>query len=217
VKFTSNGGAATGVIEGTCDVANFGCTTTFALKLEASPHGAQPLHFPNVTSDDKKAWARLQKVAPFMFPYDCPIAISGHRDLTKGMVTNHGQIYPQQLCYASQDEDLIYFWVKALHESYDLWKDSCPWFVNWTVERNMQAFEGLSITGVLPFHKGAIRYFKEIGLWTAALESKNNEALDRVKKLKVLWKATVGEALEKEIKDKEFPAFWTEKRIAAGL
>lgn len=217
VNFPSYAASAKGVFDGTVDFAQFGCLTSHALKLEAGRSGARPLHFPNTTPEDKKAWARLQKVAPYLFPYSPPVPVCGWREPEKKKLINQGSNYPYQICYASQDDDLIYFWVKALHQTYDLWKDASPWFVNWTMERNFDSFMKLDVSSTIPYHPGAIRYFKEIGVWTAEYEAKNNETLKRVKKLKALWKATVDDALEKGIKGKDFPDFWTKKRIAAGL
>ena len=69
----------------------------------------------------------------------------------------------------------------------------------------------------LPLHKGAIRYYKEIGMWNAEREAKNQARLAHQAKLKKVWDAAFSEALEKKMKMRKFNDFWIKKRAEAGF
>jgi len=57
---------------------------------------------------------------------------------------------------------------------------------------------------VLPYHSGAIRYFKEIGLWSPEDEAHNKRLLKRQQVLAAAWQ----EAETLELDDEEFTAAW---------
>jgi hypothetical protein len=113
---------------------------------------------------------------------------------------------PQYFVYDSADEKKVYWIVKMIAESYDQYKDislGMPWH---KLEDAVRAYS------VLPYHPGAVRYFKEKGVWNAQLEKNQAELLDRQARIGKLWKEAVDEALEKGIKDKDFSDFWLKKR-----
>ncbi len=60
--------------------------------------------------------------------------------------------------HADADEELVYSIVKTLFDNIDEWKDAHGSTKTWSVQ---QAVVGVPID----FHPGAIRYYKEIGVW----------------------------------------------------
>lgn len=60
---------------------------------------------------------------------------------------------------AHLSEDVVYEITKALYESHDEWKGVNPLARQWTPEKATEI-------RVIPFHDGAIRYFKEVGAWS---------------------------------------------------
>lgn len=62
--------------------------------------------------------------------------------------------------------------------------------------------------GNVPFHKGAIKYFKEAGVWTPELEKWNNNALDQEKKTMDSFAKMKKEAMEKKVSTEEFGKMW---------
>ena len=69
----------------------------------------------------------------------------------------------------------------------------------------------------LPMHDGAIKYYKEAGMWTPERAAKQKERLAHQAKLKKMWDAAMDEALAKKMKMRKFGAFWLKKRAEAGL
>ena len=91
-------------------------------------------------------------------------------------------------------------------ESFDEYKDitpAMPWH---------QIEEAIKPTVVLPYHPGAVRYFKERGLWNAQKAKNQTELLDRQAKLGNFWKAAIIEGADKGVKAGDFPDFWSKKR-----
>ena len=68
-----------------------------------------------------------------------------------------------------------------------------------------------------PWHPGAVKYFKERGVWTKENESRQVKLLEADAKRTELWNRVLSEAKTKNIKGKEFSKFWTEKLKQAGL
>ena len=58
---------------------------------------------------------------------------------------------------------------------------------------------------------GAVRYLKEIGLWTKEMGAKQEKLLADQAKMKKLWTETLSEATSKGIEDKAFTDFWMKK------
>ena len=95
-------------------------------------------------------------------------------------------------------------------ESFDQYKDisvGMPWH---------RVDEAIKAYSTLPYHPGAVRYFKEKGLWTPQLEKNQGELLDRQAKLQVLWKQVVNDFFTKRHeREKDFPDFWTKNKKEA--
>lgn len=64
---------------------------------------------------------------------------------------------------ADLDEDVVYTIVSAIYSHYDDYKDKHPVMKMWTVEQAVSAIGS-------PVHPGAIKYFKEKGVWKAEQE-----------------------------------------------
>ncbi|MBI4287445.1 MAG: TAXI family TRAP transporter solute-binding subunit [Chloroflexi bacterium] len=64
---------------------------------------------------------------------------------------------------ADLDEELVYTVIKTMYASYDEYKGVHPFLRDFTPENGVKAFGA-------PAHPGAIKYFKEKGLWTQAVE-----------------------------------------------
>ena len=112
------------------------------------------------------------------------------------------------------DEDTAYYITKYLHETYPIYaKKHKSLRLDWTIDKNLAVFDD----DVVPFHKGSVRYFKEIGRWTPEREKKNEERIAHQAKLKQLWDETMKEAKQKGLKGKEFSKYWMGKRAKAGL
>ena len=97
---------------------------------------------------------------------------------------------------ASQGDGLVYSMAKAINTEYPKFKDAMPELKGWALER--QAFKW-----AVPYHKGAVRYWKEIGAWTADMDTHNNKLLKRQEVLAAAWAGVKnskadGDAFKKE-------------------
>ena len=69
-----------------------------------------------------------------------------------------------------------------LHVNFDEYKDAHSSGVGFAIER--QVFDW-----IVPYHSGAVRYFREIGVWNALHDSHNQALIERQKVLQEAWKS----------------------------
>ena len=101
--------------------------------------------------------------------------------------------YPILVGLDSGDPDLMYNMTKAMFELLPDYSGKAPGIDGWALE--YQKFDW-----VIPFHEGAIRYYKEAGVWTDAAQAHNDSLLARQETLAKAWD---------ELKN-EKPADWGE-------
>ena len=114
--------------------------------------------------------------------------------------------YPMLVGLDTSDELLAYSTVRVMHENYETYKNNAPGASGWRIDR--QKFE----QAFVPFHPGAIRYYKEIGAWTPEAEANNQKNLHRQSVLKTAWDAFFPTAPEDYV---EFEQAWVVAREAA--
>jgi len=200
VEFGGFGQAMQGLIQGQVD-AGFAQTTTGHLyQLASSPRG---LHYPTFPHNDTAAWNRLLKVAPYFVR---TIGTEGANMSKDKPVEGVNYPYPALIAYERVPEDLVYNTTKAMFDAYPLYKDGAPGTSGWDLKR--QVFDW-----VLPMHTGAIRYYKEAGLWDARKQAHQAALLKREAALQAAWKAYLSKAPAEE---KAFEEGWLRAR-AAGL
>ncbi len=203
VEFPSYGAALKGIVEGTCDGGFSTGTAATLYELETSRRG---IWWPEFPAADVEGWKRLQAVAPYLVPmrnYGAPgIPPQGVQTMTYS--------YPMVVAYDWQDEELVYQFTKGIDESFPLYKDAYPAMANWA--RDKAIVVGLPN----PFHKGTVRYFKEIGLWNQKFEEWQKKGVERQNLLAKAWEAALAEGKAKGMKAEDFPAFWTKKYAELG-
>jgi hypothetical protein len=74
------------------------------------------------------------------------------------------------MAYASQPADLIYSLTKSMIVNYAAYKDGAPGATGLELSRQ-------NLTWVLPYHEGAVKAFKEAGVWKPEHEAHNQKAL----------------------------------------
>jgi len=170
VKISINGYTAhyRALLEGRTDIA-FGAINSAAAQKQAStPDGIRWL---KVDPNDKEGWMRIGKYAPWMVPM--------HGERGAGVTPENpidGTGYPDTIfCYDHCDENIAYQIVKALHKGYDELKDMHKLLVDWTIDNALRI--DLLEVYMIPYHPGAIKYFKEIGKWTPRHEAFQRRAL----------------------------------------
>ncbi|MEO8247803.1 MAG: TAXI family TRAP transporter solute-binding subunit [Burkholderiales bacterium] len=201
ITFPTYGAAMSSVAQGQSDAS---CTTTTPsqlYELEQSPRGIRWIDMP---TDDKEGWSRLKAIAPF-FQSNKETVGAGISEAKPVNILAYR--YPMMTVRADMSADEAYAIIKALDETYDIYKDATKVMPRWKLE----------ISGVpaidAPFHEGAIRYLKEKGIWKAEHQQWNDDRLARLKALRAEWPKAVAEAEGKS--DEEFAKVWETHRQAA--
>ena len=119
--------------------------------------------------------------------------------------------YPLLTALTTQDSDLVYSLTRALNENYDDYKDADPGAIGWALDR--QVFDW-----VVPYHEGAVSYWREIGVWTDEIDAHNQGLIRRQEVLAAAWI----EVIAQNIRDRDqFVAAWMQIRAqhldAAGF
>jgi TRAP transporter TAXI family solute receptor len=203
VEFPSYGAACTALKEGKTDASVVSATASLMYELESSPRG---LYWPQFPPDDKEAWKRMQKIAPFLSPYKETIGAGISKEKPVYLPSYR---YPMITVYAYADPDWVYNLIKALDESYPLYEKAHPVMPLWHITK-----AGVPPADA-PFHEGAIKYLKEKGVWKAEHDAWNNERVEHIRKVQKAWDKTLEEARAKKMKSKELPEFWLKERAKA--
>lgn len=156
------------VIEGRTDVAFCATVTPMVQELQAGPHKAAYVLLPH---DDKAGWERLLKISPWNQPAICKKAPG----LPEGESMEFAG-YPYTIwAYDSADPDVIYAVVKAMHQGFDIYKGMHKAMPLWNIK------QAVTDPSPVPYHEGAIRYYKEAGYWTPEMDKWQAEQLKAFK------------------------------------
>jgi len=166
--------SADAVVNNRADVVGGACNSPPFLRIEASPRG---LTFPELPHGDAEAVARVRARLPWYVPH---IALEGPTISSEGIEV-FSSAYPLLVGLNSSDEILVYSTVKVMHQNFEAYKNNAPGATGWRMDRQKfgQAF--------VPYHPGAIRYYREIGAWTEEAERQNQRNLRRQFVLQQAW------------------------------
>ncbi len=178
VEFGGFGAAMDGIINNQVDAAFTSSISGKAFQIAKSPRG---LVYPVIPHNDKAGWARMNKVAPFFFPF---MGTEGAELSKDNPAESATYPYPVLMTYATQDASLVYAMTRAMVDTYDLYKGAAPGNSGWDVKRQNFAW-------VIPYHDGAIRYWKKAGQWTPAHQAHDDKLVARQKVLAAAWKKTM--------------------------
>jgi len=187
------------VINGQADAVWGSTVSSKYAQLVASPEG---LYFPPLPHDDKAAWERAHKIAPWWVPSSVQSVVPGY----KGAVPYQGSNYPYPIFVSTHDapDALAYGLTKAVMDNYADIKEAGP---------SMDGYQlsSQNLNFVFPYHPAAIKYYKEKGLWTPEHEAHNAKLLKRQDVLAAAWKEMKG----KSVADDQFAKEWMKVRAAA--
>lgn len=166
----------TGIVNGQIDAA-FGTTVSGTTRrLEASPRG---IHWPTVPHDDDRCWEAIRRIAPYIQPH---VATRGAG--ISPQAPHEGGTYPYPLLIAleSTDAAMVRAVATAIHRHYDEFKDADPGAIGWALDRQ-------NLTWVIPYHQGAVEFFKAQGMWTEDAEAHNRLLIERQRLLAERWQS----------------------------
>lgn len=199
VDFGGFGAAMDGIINGQADAAFTSSISGKAYQLAKSPRG---IVYPVISHKDKAGWERMNKTAPFFFPF----MGSEGADLDKdNKVESASYPYPILMTYDKQDPALVHAMTKAMVDTFNDYKDAAPGNQGWAADRQNFAW-------VIPYHDGAIRYWKEAGLWKPEHQTHNDKLVARQKVLAEAWKTVMA---GNHADDKAFEQAWMKTRADA--
>jgi len=196
------------VKDGKTDAVAFNSTSPVAYEMEASPGGIYWIPYPKY-EENPGGWKKFAEIYPGTFP---DLVSKGAGLSPQKPVYTANFPFPNIFTYDRVDENLVYWQVKAIVESFDLYKNSTPDMPSWSLK------ECLSLPLAWgPWHNGAVKYFKEIGVWTKEMQEAQDKLLTIDQKHKEVWEETLEKSVEKGIAGKDFRKFWLERRSTAGL
>lgn len=202
VEFGGYGAAWTGLIEDQVDVM-FGSTNTGpGYEAAAGPRG---LKWIPMDPEDEEAFNRLTDITPY---YRRNTATVGATiDGTEG-VQGATYAYPVLVAMEDADTDLVYNMTRAMVELFPKYDGKAPAVGGWNIKNQ-------DFTWVMPYHEGAIAYFREIGVWSDEAQAHNDELIRRQEVLQKAWAELEAENPENWVE------VWTQARRdalkAAGL
>jgi uncharacterized protein len=186
VDFSGFGASWEGITNDQVDAAWAITTSGMAYQLESSPRG---LFWPPLPHEDEEGWARLEELAPYFIKHTATQGAG-----LSGGNPHEGATYPYPIliAYEEQEDDYVYAMTKAMVEQFDSYAKGAPGANGWALDR--QQFDW-----VVPYAEGAIRYFKEAGVWNEELQAHNDRLIERQNVLQEAWQEyTSGEAPEDE-------------------
>jgi len=196
VEFGGFGAAWKGMVEGTVDAAFSATNAGQVYEAASSPRG---LAWPKFDSGDDAAFERLRSVAPYYTKVHA--TVGGLLDGTEGR-DMAAFAYPILVSLDSGDPDLMYNMTKAMFELLPDYSGKAPGIDGWALK--FQQFDW-----VIPFHEGAIRYYKEAGVWTDDAQAHNDKLIARQETLASAWDEV------KKGKPDDWSQAWTAKRREA--
>ena len=127
------------------------------------------IRFMPMDENNKVAWTRLSKFAPFLAPSYTELGALGKRG------PQCLAIYPYTMVtYPEVDTEIIYAMVKGLDEGRNLYKDVRPPL---TEQFTLKSALDLEKPVYIPYHPALIKYAKEMGQWTEKHQAWQEEAL----------------------------------------
>lgn len=180
-------------------------TTSQLYELAESPRG---IYYVPLEADNQEGWDQLLEVLPIMGPSDEDIAAG----LPEGEIAKMAAYrYPVITTLPEKTDDEVYAFIKALDETYDLYKTGTATMVRWSLD-----LSGKPAIDV-PFHDGAIRYLTEKGIWTDEDTAWNDRAIARMDALVAAWDEF--KPANADLPEAEYAEAWMARRaeVIAGL
>ena len=203
--FPSWGAAGRAVIEGQADAYIASTNSGVVYELAASPRRYVAATVPS-PKEDAACWQRLKKAAPYFEYNEASIGAGTISKENRHKGATYG--YPIITTYDKQPADIVYHQTRLMY-------DLLPDYVKAHPGNDGFALDKQRLTWVMPYHEGAVRYFKEKGVWTAEMQKHNDNLVKRQEVLRQAWERALAEASEKKIKAADIPKHWMKVRAAS--
>lgn len=166
--------------DGELDAAFAATIGTGASEADAGP---RDLFWPPVDPSDREAMARMAAVAPYFVPH-----VDDEGPGIEPGTDQHGAHYPYPILVtmAATSDDLVINMVKAMVELFPQYKGKVLGIDGWEIDEQ-------ELLWFVPYHAGAVDYFKEAGLWTDRAQANNDRLIARQDALADAWTALKAE------------------------
>ena len=185
------------MVNGQVDAAFASTNSGRTYEMAASPRG---LVWPPIDANNAEGLKRMQDIAPFFAPVNA--TVGANIDKKDAPTPTAGYAYPVLVAMDTSDAQMVYEMTKAMDTLFDKYDGKAPGIGGWA--RGKQDFKW-----VAPYHKGAIKYWKEAGVWTDAAQAHNDNLIKRQDALGKAW-----EALKAE-NPSDWKAAWSQARKKA--
>ena len=174
VEFPGYGAMWNGVVAGQVDAAYATTVSGPTRKLEASPRG---IAWPPAPHDDAACWAGINRVAPYFTQHVATLGAG-----ISAAAPHEGATYPYPLLITLADRDaaMVTDLVEAIDTHFEDFRASDPGAIGWARDRQI-------LDWVVPFHDGAVAYWRAAGVWTDAHQAHNDELIRRQQVLADAW------------------------------
>jgi TRAP transporter TAXI family solute receptor len=197
VEFPGYGASWEGMVNDQVDAAFASTMSGPTKKLEASPRG---IFWPPAPHGNADCWSGIKTAAPYFVPN---IGTRGTSLSPENPHEGARYPYPILMTLEGQESGEVYSLARALVEEFDNYSAAEPAAKGWALDKQI-------LRWVVPYHEGAIAYFKEIGKWGDAEQAHNDGLLTRQRVLAEAW-----ETMDKGLEDEAFKTAWMAARAAA--
>jgi TRAP transporter TAXI family solute receptor len=199
VETSGWGASANAVLNGQADATMGSTVGSIYNKLNASPRG---LFFPPMPHNDNEAWKRAANTSPHFSKAKITNFIGS--TASNKVIEGNNYPYPIFVTLGKTSESLTYELTKAVMNNYEQFKDSGPGMDGYQLSNQ-------NLNWIFPYHSGAVKLYKEKGVWTDKHDSHNNSLLKRQDVLADAWKTT----LKSSASGDAFKAEWLKNRASA--
>lgn len=172
--------AWTAMINDQIDAMTGVTTSGIVEQAAASARGLKWLAFPH---EDQEGWDRLRSVNPHFSKRVGTVGAA-----FDGPLECAGVPYPDLITYHAE-EDLVYNLTKALDAQVDVYSKADSGTAGYAADKQM-------FDWVVPYHEGAIRYYREAGVWSDELDEHTATLTKRAGVLAEAWKTMEGKSGE---------------------
>lgn len=208
VEVPSYGASMKAMIEGRADCAGVAPAAAMLRELEASSYG---IAWVELDPENKAGWERARRAVPFVEPFQETVGAGVSESNPVWMI---GYRYPMITLAANASPELAYAMTRAVADTFELYRNASPIMTRWNIQ------EAGTPPMDAPFHEGAIRYLREVGVWNDKADAWQTAALKRHKAIASAWSDMMrSDPAARSANGVELQAKWLPRRdeVLAGL
>lgn len=136
-----------------------------------------PIRWLDLGGDDPSRYATWESLSPMVTPGE----FSGGAGQDDGETAVNMQYSIPLTTLAERSDAEVHELLGYIHQYFDDFKDATPDASEFAVD------QVLLTPMVIPFHQGAVRFFRDVGRWTAELQARNDALLHREELMVEAW------------------------------